>query len=240
MNIINLIAIDTVSDDLKIAVNIGEKEFFINKKNNSSQNVESLIPLIDSTFKELNVSPNVITHVAVCVGPGSFTGIRVGLATAFGLVFGKNIDIVGFSQFDIYNSISKNKLDHKDKIDYIIIPIIDAKKDSVYTCFISKNINDDENYLAGECLAINELSNKLNDIVNDIDRKIYFVGKDFLPLRDRIINNKNINYEYCYTDNYSSEDMFYVMRKRIIKGKRGIVEPLYLRKSDAELSLFGK
>jgi len=227
MNNINIIIIDTVSFDLKIAVSIGEKEFFIDKKDSSSQNVESLIPLINSIFKELNASPNIITHIAVCVGPGSFTGIRVGLATVFGLVFCKTIDTIGFSQFDIYRFLLK------DKVDYTIVPIIDAKKDSVYTCFISSKINSDEKNLLGECLTINELSNKLNDIGG----KIYFAGKDFLYLRDRIIDEKDINYEYCYSDDYSSKDMLYAIKEKISRGEKGILEPLYLRKSDAELSL---
>jgi len=233
MNNINLIVIDTVSFDLKIAISIGEKEFFIDKKDYSNQNVESLMPIIDTIFKEQNLFPNIITNIAVCVGPGSFTGIRVGLATAFGLIFGKNIDIIGFSQFDIYKALLK------DKIDCTIIPIIDAKKDSVYTCFISDKISDkieDEKNLVGECLTINELSDRLNSI----DGKVYFTGKDFLSLKDRIVGKKDIIYEYCYIDDYSSKDMFYVIKKRISNGENGILEPLYLRKSDAEISLLNR
>ncbi len=230
MNDTNLIVIDTASFDLKIAVSIMGRELFVDKKDSSNQNVEMLIPIIDSVFKELEVSPDIINNIAVCVGPGSFTGIRVGLAASFGLILGKEIDIVGFSQFDVYRFLLKNRPNSA------IIPVIDAKKNSLYTSFIStsKSSSDNENsYPAGECLTIDDFFCK----IKEIDNNICFTGKDFSLIKERVDRELNRDYEYCYPDNYSSKDMFYAIKEMIESGEKGSTEPLYLRKSDAELLL---
>ncbi len=60
----------------------------------------TLLPMIDSLLREAQLSPGSIDAVAVSVGPGSFTGIRVGLATAKGFALGTNAKLFGVSTLE--------------------------------------------------------------------------------------------------------------------------------------------
>ncbi len=61
---------------------------------------EALFPMIDETLAEAGASFTDLTRIAVCTGPGSFTGIRVGVAAARGLALGLGIPAVGVTRFE--------------------------------------------------------------------------------------------------------------------------------------------
>jgi len=86
---------------------------------------DSLMSIIDMVFSLAKLKPKDIDRVAVSVGPGSFTGIRVGVGTAKGLAYSIGCDIVGVNELDILaHTVSQtpNK----------IISLIDARKGRVY------------------------------------------------------------------------------------------------------------
>jgi tRNA threonylcarbamoyladenosine biosynthesis protein TsaB len=61
---------------------------------------EALLPMIETVLRESALAPAVIDLLAVTVGPGSFTGLRIGLAAARGLALANNIPAIGFTSFD--------------------------------------------------------------------------------------------------------------------------------------------
>ena len=61
-----------------------------------------LAPMVAEMFTESQLTPADISRIAVCTGPGSFTGQRVGLSFAVGLALPRNIPVLGFSCFDIW------------------------------------------------------------------------------------------------------------------------------------------
>jgi tRNA threonylcarbamoyladenosine biosynthesis protein TsaB len=86
---------------------------------------DSLMTIVDMVFSLAKLKPRDIDRVAVSIGPGSFTGIRVGVGTAKGLAFSIGCDIVGINELDILaHTVSQtpNK----------IISLIDARKERVY------------------------------------------------------------------------------------------------------------
>lgn len=87
-----------------------------------------LIPAIDTVLKDAGLSVREIEGIAVSSGPGSFTGLRIGVSTAKGLAYGLNIPLVGISTLD---SLALNLL-YTEKI---ICPILDARKNEIYTAF---------------------------------------------------------------------------------------------------------
>ena len=86
---------------------------------------ERLIGMIDHALNERDLSPNDITKIAVTIGPGSFTGVRVGLAAARGYAAVLNIPVVGIS--------SLKALSKKNKVGGATLVILDAKRDQYYT-----------------------------------------------------------------------------------------------------------
>ena len=60
---------------------------------------EALLPMVDAAMREAGLAPAAIDCVAVTTGPGSFTGIRVGLAAARGIALARDLPLVGVSSF---------------------------------------------------------------------------------------------------------------------------------------------
>ena len=72
-------------------------EYTINYKNTHSQ---TLLPMLDEVAKMIELDLNTIDVIAVCAGPGSFTGLRIGSATAKGLALALNKQIVSVPTVD--------------------------------------------------------------------------------------------------------------------------------------------
>ena len=99
------------------------------------KNSSLLVVTIKRVLEALNWHIDDIDFFACGLGPGSFTGIRVGLATIKGLSWRKNKPVIGISTLDI---LAKNaRID-----DGLIIPIVDAKRNLIYCCnYKAKNGN---------------------------------------------------------------------------------------------------
>ena len=94
-----ILSIDTSSKNCSISIVEANNSTFniISVKNNADEKTHSqkLMPLIDEMFKEVNLSLDNIDLLACCVGPGSFTGIRIGVATVKAFADVKGIPVVG-------------------------------------------------------------------------------------------------------------------------------------------------
>lgn len=129
------------------------------KKNHSN----IVMPIIDNLFKISDLNINDIDKIAVAIGPGSFTGVRIALGIAKGLAMALNKPLIAVNELDILEAIASGNENE-------VIPLIDARKERVYYKY--KNIYVDD-YL------INLISNF------DKNKKYVFVG-------DGAINYKNI------------------------------------------------
>ena len=129
------------------------------KKNHSN----IVMPIIDNLFKISDLTINDIDKIAVAIGPGSFTGVRIALGIAKGLAMALNKPLIAVNELDILEAIASGNENE-------IIPLIDARKERVYYKYQNTYIDD---YL------INLISNF------DKNKKYVFVG-------DGAINYKNI------------------------------------------------
>jgi tRNA threonylcarbamoyladenosine biosynthesis protein TsaB len=121
-----LLALDTTTRVCSAAIGDTERvwaEYLLNTDNTHSQR---LMPLIISLLKDAGVHKSRLQGVAVCVGPGSFTGIRIGMATAKGLCQGLNIPVVGVMTLD---ALAEACIFHRG----LICPVLNARKNQVYT-----------------------------------------------------------------------------------------------------------
>lgn len=124
--------IDTCTSNLIIAVCNGDKVLkqFIQKNNNDlSTNFTSFV---ESLLNDVNIKINDIEKVFVSVGPGSFTGIRIGLTFAKVLAWSLNIPVVPISSLEVLASGFGND---------VIVPILDARRGYVYSGIYNKNLD---------------------------------------------------------------------------------------------------
>ncbi|MCY7008841.1 tRNA (adenosine(37)-N6)-threonylcarbamoyltransferase complex dimerization subunit type 1 TsaB [Fusobacterium simiae] len=129
------------------------------KKNHSN----IVMPIIDNLFKISDLNINDIDKIAVAIGPGSFTGVRIALGIAKGLAMALKKPLIAINELDILEAIAS---DNENEI----IPLIDARKERVYYKYQNNYVDD---YL------INLISNF------DKNKKYIFVG-------DGATNYKNI------------------------------------------------
>ena len=98
-------------------------EYTLNNKNTHS---ETLLPMIESLLSFFSMETADIDLFAVSIGPGSFTGVRIGTATVKGLAFASNKPCVGVSTLE---AIAYNLRFHKG----IVCPVMNARRSQVYT-----------------------------------------------------------------------------------------------------------
>lgn len=122
-----ILAIDTSTDILSIAiVKNGKALARFHRKANRRHSI-LLVPTIDMLLKKAGLKIKDIDCFAVSVGPGSFTGLRIGVTVVKGLAFALKKPIVAVPTLDV---IAYNVLSHKG----VICPVLDARKNKVYAC----------------------------------------------------------------------------------------------------------
>ena len=104
-------------------------ERFLNIKKNHS---EKLLPLIDGMLLDAEMSPQDLDLIAVSVGPGSFTGLRIGLATAKGLAYGWDLPVKGVNTLDaMAYALSGDQ--------GTVVPLINARRKEAFGAFYRDN-----------------------------------------------------------------------------------------------------
>jgi tRNA threonylcarbamoyladenosine biosynthesis protein TsaB len=141
-----------------------------------------LMPTIDRMLKDASLTIRDLDEIAVSLGPGSFTGLRIGIATAKGLAQGLNIPVIGIPTLD---GLAFN-LSHCEDL---ICPVLDARKGEVY-CALYKNGKRLSKYMAcepGELIGrIKSIVNSQKSIVNSQKSKVVFLGDKIEVYRDLI------------------------------------------------------
>lgn len=123
-----LLAIDTSTKFLNIAVIKDEAALASFKDTGDLRHSDLIIPAIDGALKKCGFGLRDIDAIALSIGPGSFTGLRIGVATAKAINLALGIPIVSVPTLD---AIAHNFMDEKEKI---LCPLLDAKKNKVYAC----------------------------------------------------------------------------------------------------------
>lgn len=226
-----ILAIDTSS---KIcSVSILENNNLIIEKHNDDEKTHSqkLMPIIDETFKEANLTLDDIDLLACCQGPGSFTGIRIGISTVKAFADVKNIPIIGVTSLEslAFNINSNN----------IIASIIDAKHDNVYFSLYELKDNhliELEKPIACTIFAALELLKTHNSASN-----IVLVG-DGSSVYNELLNNNLTNITFA-TEVQNLQTSISVGLCALSKYNNSnytptfSVSPIYLKKSEAEINL---
>ena len=135
-----ILAISTSSSNASVA--LLEDDKCIKELNicDEKTHSEKLMPLIDELFKSVNSTIDEIDLIACDVGPGSFTGIRIGVATVKGLALAKKIKVIGCSSLEAlaYNMQNADN----------ICSIIDARNNQVYSAIPNSFLYSSRKYSA--------------------------------------------------------------------------------------------
>lgn len=167
-----------VEDDNLIA------EYTIQYKKTHSQ---TLLPMLEEIRDMVELDLNTVDAIAVAAGPGSFTGLRIGSATAKGLAFALDKPIVPVPTveglaYQMYGT------------DALVCPIMDARRSQVYTGiyeFVFTESKYDMRVIMGQrALAFEEIAQALNDL----GRKVVFLGDGVPVFRERMTEVMRVPY----------------------------------------------
>lgn len=223
-----ILGIDTSCSAATAAILNDEKleaEIFLNHK---MQHSVILFPMIDKMLNMLEIKIQDIDAVAISGGPGSFTGLRIGVSAAKGIAQGGNKKFVAVSSLD---AIAFQQVG----FDGIICPILDALHDNVYTRLFSWQSGELFNLYDYDALHIDELLKKLLER----SEKIMFCGDAVRIHRERIMKilGEKAFFAPLSTAMPRASSIAELGR---IKLDRGIEDdiytysPVYIRKSQAE------
>ena len=203
--------LDTSSSNMIIGIYEDDKELYLNIEKSNNDLSEKLLPSIKEALESINKEINHIDNIYAVNGPGSFTGIRIGVTVAKILSWSLNKKINTISELELLASGNYEKK--------YIVPMIDARRDYVYAGIYDNNGNI---VYKDSYISIENLLNKAKEI-SSLDN-FKFVSYDKINLECVVKPNINIlKLINKYKDVESLNPHF--------------VNPNYLKKTEAEEKL---
>jgi len=183
--------IDTSSSYLYTGIANNQKLLIDCKVNFNKDLSKYTLSEVDKMFKQINLKPDDIDKIIVVSGPGSFTGIRIGMTIAKIFAWSFNKDITTISSLDAMSA--------SIEIDKLVVPIIDARRGYVYAGIydIDKIVLENQ-YIKLEKLVsyLKNLNKEYVFITNDkklqLDNLIQY-NPDILKIINKYKDKKNIN-----------------------------------------------
>ncbi len=120
-----ILAVDSATPVAGVALSDGEKIIAEYSQNFKQVHSQKFMPMIDKCLKDYGCSLKDLDAIAVTSGPGSFTGIRIGMATVKGLSLGSGVPLISISTLEAlaFNMVLSN---------YLVCPVLNARKNEVY------------------------------------------------------------------------------------------------------------
>ncbi|HRW63785.1 MAG TPA: tRNA (adenosine(37)-N6)-threonylcarbamoyltransferase complex dimerization subunit type 1 TsaB [Bacteroidales bacterium] len=220
-----ILNIETSTQVCSVCLSDGGKVIAMRESNDDKSHARLLNLFIEEILKENKLNFGQLDAVAVSKGPGSYTGLRIGVSTAKGLCYAKNIPLIAVHTLEsmaygvIHYKYSKSKASDSD---IVFVPMIDARRMEVYSAFF--NIKG-EMIREVEAEIIDE--NSYQDILKD--KKMVFFGDGSDKIKDVL---KNPNAMFIENVNPSSEYMSALSESAFNKKQFEDIayfEPFYLK-----------
>ncbi len=226
----NILAFDTAADFLHIALQTDTCYFEINY-HLGLKHSEHLLPEIDHLLGKAEIEPSQLDLIICTRGPGSFTGLRIGMATAKGIAAGCGAPLVSIPTLDLYaqDCVAEDEL---------VIPVINARKKRYYAALFHHGIAQTE-----------ALDISAEDLLKRLDpgQAVKITGPDtprfFQEVSENLTNILHNNAISIETDPSYNRGHGHTLielgeRQYTAAGADPISQgPLYIRKSEAELGL---
>lgn len=191
---------------------------------------QTLLPMLDEMVKTLEIDLKDVDFLACANGPGSFTGLRIGVATIKGLGLSINKEIVDVSTLE---ALALNW----PGVDGIVVPIMDARRSQVYAAGYSFEGN-----AAKPVKIIDEVNCELSELIeklNEMGKKVFFTGDGVPVYKDMIKQSLKVpfvlpNAANAYQNAANVAVLAEIYAEEGLSKKAADISPVYLRKPQAE------
>ena len=219
-----IFAVDTSSGVASAAICDGDKLVCEVTLNNKLTHSQTLMPIIEEVFERSGLTPSDIDLFAVAEGPGSFTGLRIGITTVKALAHAVNKKVAGVNTLEAmcYNV---------PFCPYIISPVMDARREEVYNAFYRFEDGALKEVCPPRALPLSECVKELKMM----SEKVVFLGDAVPVYKDKIKDElgemailapQNVNMQ-------KASGILEAVKSKMPQNYYEIV-PKYLRKSQAE------
>jgi len=162
-----LLHLETATEICSVALSKGNEIIASVCLEKGNSHTEHLFPFIEQVLAESHCKISELNGVVLSIGPGSYTGLRIGASAAKGICYALNIPLIGIStlQSIVFGAISKQKEEQK----VLYCPLIDARRMEVFTALFDENgttITEVEAQIVDEHFLASELEKHI----------IYFCG----------------------------------------------------------------
>ena len=242
-----ILAIDTSSKICSVTILENEKILMNLSNDDEKTHSVKLMPMVDKAFSDTKLSLDDIELLACCIGPGSFTGVRIGIATIKAFADVKNIPVIGITSLE---SLAYNVRDIA-KESSLVCSLIDAKNNNVYCGLYQfiKKYSDNNCEHNDSCKLISILaedidttieklnetiaSNNFNQIIFVGDGSIIYKEKLSSVLKNALFASDDKNLQNGISIGLAGLDKYLLGEY----GNSSSISPIYLRKSQAERAL---
>ena len=221
-----LLTIDTSTTTCSVALSIGERLVSESLINLGKTHASQLLRMADAALCEAGVGVKDLDGIGVSLGPGSFTGLRVGMATVKGLAMAAEKPVYGFSSLAML-AMNLPWADHP------VCPMFDAKKKEVYAALYS--CSDLPMPLIDDCVVSPDA------FLERLDGVTIFVGEGSLAYREKIV--ARLGEKALFAPPFShlprASAGAHLAREACMRGEAlspAALVPRYLRASEAELA----
>ena len=203
--------IDTCHYNLIVGIYKDKEELILISEKNDNHLSERLLPLIDNAFKQVEMDINDTDNIVVANGPGSFTGVRIGVTVAKTLAYSLNCKIYTVSELKIMAT-------HTFNTKYIV-PLIDARRDAVYGAMYDSNL---EPVISDQYMPLGNLLDRIKETTTL--EQVTFVSYETFENINTVI--PNICLDSIISENSDNDGIL-----------SHLVNPNYLKKTEAEEKL---
>ena len=197
-------------DDLRL---ISEKSLLSEKYSHS----ETLTVFIEEIFNEIPFSITDLEAISVSKGPGSYTGLRIGVSTAKGLCYALNKPLISISTLQIMAYYMSKKREEFD----LYCPMIDARRMEVFSAFYNK-----KNELVREVKADIIVSNSYTDLLK---KKILFFGDGSEKCKDILVSENAYFEDNIHPSAIDMSEISFLKYKNKEFEDVAYFEPFYLK-----------
>lgn len=214
-----ILCIETSTTVCSVCVTAGDKILAYKEVNDGFSHAENLHVFIEEILQKANLSIKQISAVAVSRGPGSYTGLRIGVSTAKGLCYALQIPLISI---DTLQSMSYAAVHIKNE-DAVYCPMLDARRMEIYCAAYDKDLNV---ILPVNALVLDEKSVE----VFSFDKAVYFFGDGMLKAKEFLSHLKNV--AFIENMNPSAQNLAVLAYKKFNQNQfeeLAYFEPFYLK-----------
>ena len=237
----NILAIETTGAEASVAVINDKGEVFMEASDQKLNHLQNLMPMVDILLEKCGLSIDDVNYIAVSEGPGSFTGIRIGVSSARALAQALGLETISVPTLKAF---LYNVPEYKG----ILCPIFDARRSQVYGgAYQWTDTGRTTEIIPGGAYDLQELLELLEAAVKP-ETEITFFGDGILPYKEQIMNwqDVSLNNNICVLfakDNVKLQKASSVAKLALEIYRSGKIKslydlkPVYMRKAEAERKL---